>query len=92
MEPEAPPSFKQNPDQKPSNTKDPEPTFVSNKARSMYKNMFVKGDSEFTGKSDTEKSMTKKEKDVEWPDGLYSLLYLITLNFSNNISSILNCC
>ena len=78
MEPEAPPSFKQNPDQKPSNTKDPEPTFVSNKARSMYKNMFVKGDSEFTGKSDTEKSMTKKEKDVEWPDGLYSLLYLIT--------------
>lgn len=68
MEPEAPPSFKQNPDPKPSNTKDPEPTFVSNKARSMYKNMFVKGDSEFTGKSDTGKSMAKKETDVEWPD------------------------
>jgi hypothetical protein len=39
----------------------------------MYKNMFVKGDVEFTGKSDKEKTSVIKEAEVEWPEGVYTI-------------------
>jgi hypothetical protein len=39
----------------------------------MYKNMFVKGDVEFTEKSDKEKTSVIKEAEVEWPEGVYTI-------------------
>jgi hypothetical protein len=63
------PNFKS--EQKTSHPKEPEPVY--NKSRSMYKNMFVKGDVEFTGKSDKEKTSVIKEAEVEWPEGVYTI-------------------
>jgi len=69
------PSFKS--EQKTSHHKEPEPAY--NKSRSMYKNMFVKGDVEFTGKSDKEKTSVVKEAEVEWPEGVYTIVKMARL-------------
>ena len=91
MDDEAPTSFKLNPDQKPGQTKEPEPTYISSKSRSMYKNMFVQGDSEFTGKSDSDKSVNKKETEIEWPEGIRICFYhKATVNYLMLIECELN--